>query len=402
MSDAKIKIAGVTVAVLLHLIVAGVLTQDAIMRVLFPKKAHKEMVEQTAETEPVMSFRFVARPEPLPTPPAPKPEEQTPPPPKVADKQRYNRTTDEQPQEKPKDAKFYGDADTVAQSTADAVAGAPEMPSVRGKDKQRTSLASSYQDGSLENENLGKPSKPTEPVPTEIPSPSEVESVAENSSNDDSQNQKVEQMDAGKPLAGSRVPLADYLEAVNKLPSELKSADPITDLPESNKGKADSESQKEQRPKEVAKGKDKPKPKQRTKPIMPIERSSQPGFRPEVEASKMVGSISRRGGVSSLDTEATPLGKYKKSVHNSIAKEWYRRVGQNPDLIKPGLLQVRWYVYDNGKVRDINILQELQGSEIQKGITIQAISRAKIPKMPAALKQELAGDPVEITISFQF
>ena len=145
-----------------------------------------------------------------------------------------------------------------------------------------------------------------------------------------------------------------------------------------------------------------PKMKVTKIPSSPVNRSSDPGFRPTTEASQMVGSISRSGRVSSLDTEATPLGKYKKSVHNSIAKEWYRRIGQNPDLIKPGALQVRWYVYDTGKVRGINILRELQGSEIQKGITIQSISTAKIPQMPVSLRQDLNGDPVEITITFQF
>jgi hypothetical protein len=321
----------------------------------------------------------------------------------MVDKQRYNRTTDDQPLGKPKNAQFYGDSDTVAQSNASVDPNAANQPSVDGKrTRDFPSMASNFQDGSLEHEAVGQPKKPSEDVPREIPSPPTETVVTEQLPDPVKQPDIAQQMDAGKPLSGSSVPLADYLEAINKLPSAIRTSEPIADFPKNNKGKADTDSEKEEQPKEMAKAEQKPKPKVTKIPSSPINRSSQPGFRPTTEASQMVGSISRSGGVSSLDTEATPLGKYKKSVHNSIAKEWYRRIGQNPDLIKPGALQVRWYVYDTGKVRGINILRELQGSEIQKGITIQSISTAKIPKMPASLKQDLSGDPIEITITFQF
>lgn len=396
MSNSKLKLIGVTVALLLHFIVALALTHETITQFLYPKRVAKEVVEPSAP-EPVVSFRFMAKPSVKPVP-VPKPE-----PPKMVDKQRYNRTTDEQPQEKPKNAQFYGDSDTVAQSNASVDPNAPNQPSVDGKRKRDfPAMASNYQDGSLEHEALGLAKKPSKSVPMEQPSPPAEPKVTKNLEDPVKKTDIAKQLDAGKPLSGSSVPLADYLEAINKLPSEIRSSEPIAELPQRNKGKADTDSEKELQPKEMAKAETKPKTKVTRIPSSPINRSSLPGFRPTTEASQMAGSISRRGGVSSLNTEATPLGQYKKSVHNSIAKEWYRRIGQNPDLIKPGALQVRWYVYDSGKVRGINILRELQGSEIQKGITIQSISTAKIPQMPVSLKQDLNGDPVEITITFQF
>lgn len=402
MSDSKIKLVGVTVALLLHLLVALALTHETITQFLFPKRVAKELVEPEAP-EPVVSFRFMAKSVPQKQPVlAPKPEPK-PEPPKMVEKQRYNRTTDEQPQGKPKNAQFYGNSDTVAQSNASVDPNAANQPSVDGKrPRDFPSTASNFQDGSLEHEAVGQPKKPSESVPREIPSPPTETVVTEQLPDPVKRPDVAQQMDAGKPLSGSSVPLADYLEAINKLPSEIRTSEPIADLPENNKGKADTDSEKEERPKEMAKAEQKPKMKVTKIPSSPVNRSSDPGFRPTTEASQMVGSISRSGRVSSLDTEATPLGKYKKSVHNSIAKEWYRRIGQNPDLIKPGALQVRWYVYDTGKVRGINILRELQGSEIQKGITIQSISTAKIPQMPVSLRQDLNGDPVEITITFQF
>ncbi|MEO1856329.1 MAG: hypothetical protein ABGY95_03045 [Rubritalea sp.] len=398
MSDSKLKLVGVTVALLLHLIVALALTHETITQFLFSKRVAEKKVEPKVP-EPVVSFRFMAKPVPEPKKvPEPKSELS-----KMADKQRYNRTTDEQPQEKPKDAKFYGDSDTVAQSNAKVDPNAVNRPSVDGeRTRDYPAMASSFQDGSIEHEAVGQPNKPSQNVPSVTPAPSTEPVVAENLQDPVKQPDVAQQMDAGKPLSGSSVPLADYLDAINKLPSEIRSSEPIADIPDKDNGKADTDSDKEEQLKEMAKAEQKPKPKVTKIPSSPVHRSNQPGFRPTTEASQMIGSISRRGGVSSLDTEATPLGKYKKAVHKSIAKEWYRRIGQNPDLIKPGALQVRWFVYDTGKVRGINILRELQGSEIQKGITIQSISTASIPKMPNSLKKQLSGDPVEITITFQF
>ena len=398
MSDSKIKLIGVTVALLLHLIVALALTHESITQFLFPKRV-AEKVEESKVPEPVVSFRFMTKPVPQSQPiPAPKPES-----PKMVDKQRYNRTTDEQPQGRPKNAKFYGDTDTVAQSNANVNPNAANRPSADGKrTRDFPSTASNFQDGSLENEAVGQPKKPAENVPMEIPSPPTKPAVVEKLQEPVKQSDVVQQMDAASPLSGSSVPLADYLEAINKLPSEVRTSEPIADLPESNKGKGDTDSEKEEQPKETVKAEQKPKPKVTRIPSSPVNRNNKPGFQPSTEASQMAGSISRSGQVSSHDTEATPLGKYKKAVHSSIAKEWYRRIGQNPDLIKPGALQVRWYVYDTGKVRGINVLRELQGSEIQKGITIQSISTAKIPQMPVSLKQDLNGDPIECIITFQF
>ncbi len=380
MSDARIKIVGVTVAVLLHLIMGIALMQDSVIRILFPKPKFEKIVEK--KSEPVMRIRLLD---------TPKPE-----PPKVAEKQRYNRTTSEQPQEKSKQAKFYGEHDTVAQSNTAVDPSAAPMPSVDGKKEWNyPSSASNFQDGNLEHDAVASKSQPQ--VPTEIPAP--LKKVTKNQA--ESAKEVQPQMDAGKPLSGSSVPLVEYMDAINKLPSEIHNQKPVADLSEARKGKADQESEKDKRPKETAERK-KAQEKVAKKPFPQIVRAGQLGFRPTTEASKAMGSISRRGGVSSHDTEATPLGKYKKSVHDSIAKEWYRRIGQNPDLIKPGALIVRWYVYDTGRIYGINVVRELQGSEIQKGMTIQSIASAKIPKMPSSLKSDLNGEPVEFSITFQF
>lgn len=397
MSDSKIKLVGVTVALLLHIIVALVLTQEQIVKWLFPKPKVSEVAKVEDKKKPVLSFTIT--PSMLKAPEVTKLEKPKVPKPSVA-KKRYTTTNDDQAQGKPKNAKFYGSNDTVAQSNAAVDPNAKALPSVAGKKRDSSSMASNFQDGSLKHENRGKPTPQVKPSPPEIPAPptDSDKALAES----EQQSKVVPQMDAGRPLSGSMVPLVEYMESINKLPSSIKSKDPVARVEKLDKGKEKSQDDEKKGKSELAKNQEKAQQQAAKKPAVPITKISKSGFKPKTLASQSIGSISRRGGVSSHDTEATPLGRYKKSVHNSIAKEWYRRVGRNPDLIKPGALVVRWYVYDSGKVRSINILRELQGSEIQKGITIQSIASAKIPKMPAPLRKELDGEPIEMSITFQF
>ena len=397
MSDSKIKLVGVMVALLLHLIVAVVLTQEVIMKLLFPKPEVSETAEIKDAKKPVLSFTITPT---VPQKIEPQIPEQ-PEVPKPAEKKRYTTTNDDQAQGKSKNAKFYGSKDTVAQSNAAVDPNAKARPSVDGKKaREDGSMASNFQDGSLDHEKAGRPVDPAKPTPPAIPAPPTEAEVAQKEV-EKSQNQ-VTELDAGKPLSGSMVPLVEYMESINKLPSSIRSKDPVAQVDKPDKGVDASEVDEKKRAKELAKLAKKSQQKDAKKASKPLTQISKSGFKPKTLASKTTGSISRRGGVSSFDTEATALGRYKKSVHNSIAKEWYRRVGRNPDLIKPGALVVRWYVYDSGKVRSINILRELQGSEIQKGITIQSIASAKIPKMPSQLRKELDGDPIEMSITFQF
>jgi hypothetical protein len=142
---------------------------------------------------------------------------------------------------------------------------------------------------------------------------------------------------------------------------------------------------------------------ERKKQATPSSQNPEPGLSPKSKTTEMVGSISRRGSVSSNDVKGTPLGRYQQKVQNAIYKEWVRRLGQNRDLILPGAIQIRWYVYDNGKVKiDPYHVRKSLGSEIQFGITFQSITSAKLPKMPDDLKRELKGDPISMVVTFNF
>ena len=359
MDAMKQKLTGVIVAVLLHLVVAIALCQDFIINFLLPRARVEEIVE-SEKPKPVLSLILV-----------PKKEVVAAPIPKVtASPKAYNRTSANQPQQKPKLVKFVGAHDTVAQSTAQSQADAPKIAAVNGEDRKHISSVSSFQDGKLDKEDVGKPKKP---LLAEKPSP----------------KTQQQQADAAKLLAVANKEKVDYLKILNKKPLQPQSLKPLKDKVDPKKG--------------VAKQSDTPDKKPvKVQPKVANAASSKSGFKPRVDPTKNKGSIMRKGKISSNDTEATPEGRYKQSVLDAISKDWNSRMSRHPDLTLPGMLELRWYVYAPGKVKQIRPISEKHGSAIQKGITFQAVNQAKIPKMSKKLQRELNGEPMEFNITFYF
>ena len=394
MKESKEKLIGVVAAVVIHLVLALALTQESIVKWLFPEPKVVKSSERKNTSKTVVSFRITPKVQAEPAPQAKTNEELTAPVPHA--ERQFARTTEDQLKGKPKDTRFFGEQDTLAQSNAAAVDGAPDRASVRGDKRDYiNATASSYRDGSLEHQNSGAPMAP--PTPDEIPAPPTPESdldMAQKKSDG-----LISAPDAGKPLSGSNIPLVDYIDSVNKLPSQVRTKETNDQIDLADKGRARTGRQKEN--KEVAKAEESPQPQK--KQSSPSSRSKESGLSPLSKASEMVGSISRRGSVSSSNVEGTPLGKYQQKVQNAIYKEWVRRLSQNRDLVLPGSIQIRWYVFENGKVKiDPYHVQKRLGSEIQFGITFQAITSAKIPQMPAGLKHDLNGDPIPMVINFHF
>ena len=305
MSESKLKLIGVLAAVVIHLVLALVLTQESIVKWLFAKPKVEDVAKEPEDTKAAFSFTITPKAEVQPEPiPETKVEEKISP--KPTDPQ-FARTTDQQLAGKPKETRFFGERDTLAQSNAAADANAPERASVKGEKRDyANATASDYRDGSLEHERAGAPAIP--PMPEEITRPpapeSDLQSAPEKSDG------LVSAPDAGKPLAGSNLPLVDYLEAVKKLPSQVRTQEINDKIDLADTGKAKKGQQEED--KEVAKAEELPHPKK--KHAQPSNKSSESGLSPLSKATEMVGSISRSGKISSGDVKGTPLGKYQQKV----------------------------------------------------------------------------------------
>ena len=131
------------------------------------------------------------------------------------------------------------------------------------------------------------------------------------------------------------------------------------------------------------------------------EQVKEGGFRTESRKTRVEGTISRRGK-SSLDVEATPVGRYKARVNRVIETEWQRLCVVHRDHLHPGILTLRFYVDKNGRVTGMRYLDVFRASEMQKGFTMQSVRLPRLPAMPREVVKELEGEPLEFRINFTF
>ena len=125
------------------------------------------------------------------------------------------------------------------------------------------------------------------------------------------------------------------------------------------------------------------------------------GFSGFSRKTKLTGSISRRGK-SALNVKNSPLGRYQALVSRAVELQWRRNCEQHRDHIVPGVMSIRFYVDERGRVSGIKFQEVIEGSYITRGFTQRAIRQAKIPRMPKAVLKELDGEPLELIYNFYF
>ncbi|BDS05345.1 hypothetical protein NT6N_03850 [Oceaniferula spumae] len=125
------------------------------------------------------------------------------------------------------------------------------------------------------------------------------------------------------------------------------------------------------------------------------------GFNGLSRKTKVTGSISRRGK-SALNVKNSPLGRYQALVSKAVELQWRRNCEQYRDHIVPGVISMRFYVDENGKVSGIKVQEVVEGNLIERGFTQRAIRQAKLPKMSKSVIKELKGEPLELIYNFYF
>ncbi len=314
--------------------------------------------------------------------PAPKPEAALAP---------FARTNGDQATVRPVHPKYIGERDTSAVSGAPPDPSALAVPAQKGiqpKHDEIETTESDYQDGSLAHNRKVQTSPPSmaqaSPVqPVEKPAATPVVATPAG-------HQTTAPGQQEKPAP-----------AISKAPDQLAQTASPVDVPvQKPVGEAGPKPQPESRAKE---GKtDEPKPetaKELPKPTPPDTREA--GFRGNQRKTTVLGSISLTGR-SSLDVANSPLGRYQAALSRAVESEWQRNCIRRRDFITPGFQTVRFLIGSNGKVRSVNFMEVVGGSEIQKGITLNAIREAAIPPMPQAVRDELDGQPMELVYRFYF
>ena len=348
-------------------------------------------VEQISPLPPVEDSVMVIVPEMLRATGISAPEAKPAPPPQPeAALASFARTLGDQASERSVHPKYIGERDTSATSDTTPDPSALEVPAQTGiqpKHGEIETTEGDYQDGSLAHNRKTRTSPPDTARASTL-SPAEKPATP-----------------ASPAPAGHETPTPGEQEkpapAISKAPDQLaQSATPVDVSVQKQTGEEGPKPHPEARAKEGKQ--EKPETKaaaELPKPTPPDTREA--GFRGNQRKTAVLGSISRTGR-SALDVANSPLGRYQAALSRAVESEWQRNCIRRRDFITPGFQTVRFLIGPNGKVRSVNFLEVVGGSEIQKGITLNSIREAAIPPMPDAVREELGNQPMELIYRFYF
>ena len=139
-----------------------------------------------------------------------------------------------------------------------------------------------------------------------------------------------------------------------------------------------------------------PSPKASPAPVSHPPASS--AYRREQIQERMAGNISKRG-VASVNAVGTPLGRYEKSVYDSIGKRWYALCDANRDRVDIGTVHVQFVVAPDGKIKDIKVTSG-GTSESFANLCLQSIQEAKPGSIPEEVMAVLPSEGLPGEVSF--
>lgn len=290
----------------------------------------------------------------------------------------------------PASRRFIGERNTQATSDSAPAPSAPNLPSQSGREPVRPdeleTTENQYQDGQLEkppSPPTPPSAKPSPPAPATPPSPPAQTAKGEETNNPgdflrSELGSRHELLQGPDPL---EVPIPEVNLANLPEPQITKNA-----RQGSETGKKDA-SETKQAPRELP-----------TPPRPPID---DPAFAGNQSKTAIRGNISRSGR-SALDVADSPMGRYQSKISRAVELTWQRYCVKHRDFITPGYLTVRFFVQADGSVSSVEFVGDLQTGEVQKGFTLDSIRNAPIPKMPPAVRKEMAGDALELIFNFYF
>lgn len=147
-----------------------------------------------------------------------------------------------------------------------------------------------------------------------------------------------------------------------------------------------------------------PKPTPRPTPVEKTKTTTRPaktadaGFQPETRVTRLRGNVSNRGK-SSLEANATPLGRYKKQVSDAIGSRWYYYVNSQMGLLNIGTVEIRFTVTPEGKIKSPLVLSN-SSNESFASVSLASVVQAEVPPMPPEVAKLIENGRLEIDFSF--
>jgi hypothetical protein len=340
----------------------------------------------TVPRDPVTTSESVATIIPemiLPAEEGAAPVEVAPPPPPPP---KFARTSPDQEEIAPERPEFIGERNTRATSDAAPMPEAEDQISQKGREPidehEVETTQSNYQDGDLAHDRIKREMKESVPTPPPAPAAAAQPADAAETAKPDGTSEAE-----APPAEETKERLAEGPAPVERRVKDAKPEDETK--PGSPERKSDG--QQEAKPQQAVA--EQPKPA--------AANTNAPGFRGNQQKTKLVGSITRSGR-SALNVEDSVLGRYHAAVSRAVEKEWQLNCVRNRDYITPGMLTMSFMLDAKGKVKEIRVVDALQVGAIPKGFTLNAINDAEIPAMPADLKKQLNGEPLELLYRFNF
>ncbi len=297
----------------------------------------------------------------------------------------YMRTLDDQKSaEKPQDPNFISDKDTQAASEKPATGNVP-MPTQDGREmpsfdfdtrnytpgKEAADTASQASAAQAQHQTTEE-QKAATPSPTATPTPKSK---------------------APRPNAAQTTPAPDGELAAPKAEPNA-SPEPPAPSPE----KPDAETGNTPPTPTAQQSRTRPTTSNNAATVPNPGQIRTPGYQPQTVQTKFSGNINNRGR-SAVAALGTPLGRYIKTVQDSIGALWYFRVEQKMDVLSSGRVKLNFHLDSTGKAVRVHVVDGPKDSALAS-ISTGAILDADIPPIPADVLPLLPAGEFEMELSF--
>lgn len=132
----------------------------------------------------------------------------------------------------------------------------------------------------------------------------------------------------------------------------------------------------------------------------PPPRPPTSGYQPQLQKTRIEGSISNRGKAA-VDAVSTPLARYKKQVNDAIGSRWYYYIRGKMDLIAAGSVHMSFSINDRGEPVGVRVESNTSNSSLAD-VCERAIRDAEIEPPPAELLAPLRDGRLEYSLTFTF
>ena len=114
--------------------------------------------------------------------------------------------------------------------------------------------------------------------------------------------------------------------------------------------------------------------------------------------SMIHGNISNKGPAC-VAAEATPLGRYKKTLSEAISSRWRYYVDHRMELLSFGTATISFYVTQEGKIEKLQLLSNSSNQSFAD-CCLKSIMEAKLPAIPPEIAMTLEGKKLDVEYRF--